>query len=67
MFFLNSISVTSGQWEVDNEWLFAMGSRSRLKTSPPQAVLEPGNTRLVLLRHWGSLFVKEIWTRFRKK
>ena len=38
----NNISVISGQWAGDNENLCAMEPRLRLKSSPPQAGLEPG-------------------------
>ena len=43
----NSISAISGQWAGDNGRLCATKARLRLKRSPPQAGLEPGNARLV--------------------
>ena len=42
---LNSISVITGRWEVENEKLCAMEPRFRLKIFSSQARIEPGTTR----------------------
>ena len=41
----NSISVISGRLKVDNERIYAIEPRLRLKRYPPPAGLEPGTTR----------------------
>ena len=38
----NSVSVTSGRWEDDNERLCAMEPHLRKERFPPRAVIEPG-------------------------
>ena len=47
LFYVNSISGMSGQWEIDYERLCAKEPRLRVKKFPPTAGLEPGTARSV--------------------